>query len=236
MALHSMGCEAALELCQAGDPPAHTQKALAGPRRDERAGDWIPQVHCLKVPCPLSRHQDDYNHIHGGKWTVSNLRLYLESTRGKEVTSKLFDEIHWIIVQSLKAVAVRAGFGDQVGWGSGAWWWAAGSRPSGAVGTARPGRSCVLAAWCLPEAGWFQEGRGQLWASPAQRTVSSFPGEATGPASSAEVQGPRHHRGSPCAPGSRVNGSVGTDEMEADPGLPLLGHRPLRFHGRVELR
>lgn len=50
--------------------------------------------------------QDDYNHIHGGKWTVSNLRLYLESTRGKEVTNKLFDEIHWIIVQSLKAVAV----------------------------------------------------------------------------------------------------------------------------------
>lgn len=40
---------------------------------------------------------------------MSNLRLYLESTRGKEVTGKLFDEIHWIIVQSLKAVAVSAG-------------------------------------------------------------------------------------------------------------------------------
>lgn len=39
---------------------------------------------------------------------MSNLRLYLESTRGKEVTTKLFDEIHWIIVQSLKAVAVSA--------------------------------------------------------------------------------------------------------------------------------
>ncbi|RXM30173.1 putative tubulin polyglutamylase TTLL1 [Acipenser ruthenus] len=49
--------------------------------------------------------ENDYNHIHGGKWTVSNLRLYLESTRGKEVTNKLFDEMHWIIVQSLKAVA-----------------------------------------------------------------------------------------------------------------------------------
>lgn len=55
--------------------------------------------------------QDDYNHIHGGKWTVSNLRLYLESTRGKEVTNKLFDEIHWIIVQSLKAVAVSTVLG-----------------------------------------------------------------------------------------------------------------------------
>ncbi|XP_040346561.1 polyglutamylase complex subunit TTLL1 isoform X3 [Herpailurus yagouaroundi] len=61
-------------------------------------------VHCLG-PRVLSRRQEDYNHIHGGKWTVNNLRLYLESTRGKEVTGKLFDEIHWIIVQSLKAVA-----------------------------------------------------------------------------------------------------------------------------------
>lgn len=61
--------------------------------------------------CAVCCHQEDYNHIHGGKWTVSNLRLYLESTRGKEVTSKLFDEIHWIIVQSLKAVAVGSGPG-----------------------------------------------------------------------------------------------------------------------------
>ncbi|XP_075755483.1 polyglutamylase complex subunit TTLL1 isoform X1 [Pelodiscus sinensis] len=60
-------------------------------------------VHLTNVA--IQKHGDDYNHIHGGKWTVSNLRLYLESTRGKEVTSKLFDEIHWIIVQSLKAVA-----------------------------------------------------------------------------------------------------------------------------------
>ncbi|XP_049740534.1 polyglutamylase complex subunit TTLL1 isoform X2 [Loxodonta africana] len=63
-------------------------------------------VHLTNVA--IQKHGDDYNHIHGGKWTVSNLRLYLESTRGKEVTSKLFDEIHWIIVQSLKAVAVNA--------------------------------------------------------------------------------------------------------------------------------
>uniref|UniRef100_A0A8D0BRC9 Polyglutamylase complex subunit TTLL1 n=1 Tax=Salvator merianae TaxID=96440 RepID=A0A8D0BRC9_SALMN len=60
-------------------------------------------VHLTNVA--IQKHGDDYNHIHGGKWTVNNLRLYLESTRGKEVTNKLFDEIHWIIVQSLKAVA-----------------------------------------------------------------------------------------------------------------------------------
>uniref|UniRef100_A0A4X2KLI8 TTL family tubulin polyglutamylase complex subunit L1 n=1 Tax=Vombatus ursinus TaxID=29139 RepID=A0A4X2KLI8_VOMUR len=64
-------------------------------------------VHLTNVA--IQKHGDDYNHIHGGKWTVNNLRLYLESTRGKEVTGKLFDEIHWIIVQSLKAVAVSSG-------------------------------------------------------------------------------------------------------------------------------
>ncbi|XP_072134633.1 polyglutamylase complex subunit TTLL1 isoform X3 [Mobula birostris] len=47
----------------------------------------------------------DYNPIHGGKWSVNNLRLYLESTQGKDVTDKVFDDIHWIVVHSLKAVA-----------------------------------------------------------------------------------------------------------------------------------
>lgn len=68
----------------------------------------------IKHLLPLFLSQDDYNHVHGGKWTVSNLRLYLESTRGKDVTNRLFDQIHWIVVQSLKAVAVsrEAGFSD----------------------------------------------------------------------------------------------------------------------------
>ncbi|XP_030882946.1 probable tubulin polyglutamylase TTLL1 [Leptonychotes weddellii] len=74
-------------------------------------------VHLTNVA--IQKHGEDYNHIHGGKWTVSNLRLYLESTRGKEVTGKLFDEIHWIIVQSLKAVAVSAWRGAELGWGLG---------------------------------------------------------------------------------------------------------------------
>ncbi|MEJ1271430.1 tubulin tyrosine ligase-like 1 [Cricetulus griseus] len=77
----------------------HTQEALEG--------KWLGSSKlCPEGHLPFSlHHQEDYNHIHGGKWTVNNLRLYLESTRGREVTSKLFDEIHWIIVQSLKAVA-----------------------------------------------------------------------------------------------------------------------------------
>ncbi|XP_061617643.1 probable tubulin polyglutamylase TTLL1 isoform X2 [Phyllopteryx taeniolatus] len=63
-------------------------------------------VHLTNVA--IQKHGDDYNHVHGGKWTVNNLRLYLESTRGEEVTSRLFDQIQWIVVQSLKAVAVNA--------------------------------------------------------------------------------------------------------------------------------
>ena len=32
--------------------------------------------------------QEEYNDSHGGKWTVENLRLFLEGTRGKEVGKK----------------------------------------------------------------------------------------------------------------------------------------------------
>lgn len=49
--------------------------------------------------------QEEYNSLHGGKLSVQNLRLYLESTRGKAVTEKLFANISWCIVHSLKAVA-----------------------------------------------------------------------------------------------------------------------------------
>lgn len=36
---------------------------------------------------------------------MQNLKLYLESTRGHEVTNKLFGNISWLIVHSLRAVA-----------------------------------------------------------------------------------------------------------------------------------
>lgn len=35
---------------------------------------------------------------------MRNLELYLESSRGKEVTTKLFNGIKWLVVHSLKAV------------------------------------------------------------------------------------------------------------------------------------
>lgn len=49
--------------------------------------------------------QGEYNSLHGGKWSVQNLRLYLEGTQGKDVTDRLFGSINWLIVHSLRAVA-----------------------------------------------------------------------------------------------------------------------------------
>ena len=96
-------------------PKGHSPRALPpGPAPTGEGPRKCSRVRTSSGLFPRPPHfcgQEDYNHIHGGKWTVNNLRLYLESTRGKEVTSKLFDEIHWIIVQSLKAVAVSPAVG-----------------------------------------------------------------------------------------------------------------------------
>lgn len=35
----------------------------------------------------VSFSKEEYNPIHGGKWTVKNLQFYLEGTRGKEVSN-----------------------------------------------------------------------------------------------------------------------------------------------------
>ena len=51
---------------------------------------------------PLSNHQDSHLLI---IFIRRNLRLYLEGTSGKVVTDKLFDEINWLNVMSLKAVS-----------------------------------------------------------------------------------------------------------------------------------
>ncbi|XP_030845156.1 probable tubulin polyglutamylase TTLL1 [Strongylocentrotus purpuratus] len=60
-------------------------------------------IHLTNVS--IQKHGDEYNSHHGGKWTVQNLRLHLEGTRGKEVTDKLFDEMNWQVVHSLRAVS-----------------------------------------------------------------------------------------------------------------------------------
>ncbi|SPP77575.1 probable tubulin polyglutamylase TTLL1 [Drosophila guanche] len=60
-------------------------------------------VHLTNVS--VQKHGGEYNTLHGGKWSVQNLALFLEGTRGKEVTDRLFGAISWLIVHSLRAVA-----------------------------------------------------------------------------------------------------------------------------------
>ncbi|KAM7536645.1 hypothetical protein Aperf_G00000083650 [Anoplocephala perfoliata] len=52
----------------------------------------------------IQKHAANYNNYHGGKWSISNFRLWLEGTRGKEVADKLFNEIYWMMYHSLQAV------------------------------------------------------------------------------------------------------------------------------------
>ena len=59
-------------------------------------------VHLTNVS--FQKQSKDYNDVHGGKWTLENLRVYIEGTRGKAASDKLFDDINWIFVQALKAV------------------------------------------------------------------------------------------------------------------------------------
>lgn len=59
-------------------------------------------VHLTNVS--LQKRGKQYNSSHGGKLSIQNLRLFLESTRGKAVTDALFDDIVQLIVHSLKSV------------------------------------------------------------------------------------------------------------------------------------
>ena len=44
-------------------------------------------VHLTNVA--IQKHGEAYNNVHGGKWSMANLRRYLEGTRGKEATDTL---------------------------------------------------------------------------------------------------------------------------------------------------
>jgi len=59
-------------------------------------------VHLTNVA--VQRRAEDYNEVHGNKWSIANLRLWLECTRGKERADRLFDEMKEIVIVSLKAV------------------------------------------------------------------------------------------------------------------------------------
>ncbi|KAL0039776.1 hypothetical protein WJX77_007669 [Trebouxia sp. C0004] len=58
-------------------------------------------VHLTNVA--IQKHGDEYNFRHGNKWPLTDLRLYLEATRGHAATSELFESIKSVIICSLKA-------------------------------------------------------------------------------------------------------------------------------------
>lgn len=59
-------------------------------------------VHLTNVA--IQKHGEEYNDTHGGKWSIKNLRLFLEGTFGKAASDKCFDDIFWLIHHSLKAM------------------------------------------------------------------------------------------------------------------------------------
>eukprot|EP00698_Gefionella_okellyi_P009504 TRINITY_DN2422_c0_g1_i1.p1 TRINITY_DN2422_c0_g1~~TRINITY_DN2422_c0_g1_i1.p1 ORF type:complete len:335 (+),score=59.20 TRINITY_DN2422_c0_g1_i1:794-1798(+) len=58
-------------------------------------------IHLTNVA--IQKHNDDYSDRNGGKWHIDKLKLYVEQTRGRHVATKLFEDIFFVIVQSLKA-------------------------------------------------------------------------------------------------------------------------------------
>ena len=52
----------------------------------------------------IQKKQSDFNTKHGSKWSIENLRFYLEQTRGIAATNRCFEEIKNIIYISLKSV------------------------------------------------------------------------------------------------------------------------------------
>jgi len=63
-------------------------------RYDDSAGEMDNMyVHLTNVS--IQKHGEEYNNIHGGKLSVQNLKLFLETTRGKAATEKLFNEMSW---------------------------------------------------------------------------------------------------------------------------------------------
>ena len=59
-------------------------------------------IHLTNVA--VQKDAKDYNETHGGKWSLKNMKFYLEMTRGKELVEKCFEGIRNIIYISLKSV------------------------------------------------------------------------------------------------------------------------------------
>ncbi|KAL3665826.1 hypothetical protein V7S43_009252 [Phytophthora oleae] len=61
-----------------------------------------PFMHLTNVA--VQKNNEDYNSNHGGKWSVANLCLYVEATRGRGAGEKLLRDIHGVMLHALKAV------------------------------------------------------------------------------------------------------------------------------------
>jgi tubulin polyglutamylase TTLL1 len=59
-------------------------------------------VHLTNVA--VQKKASDYNERHGGKWTMTNLHLYIESVYGKETCDALMSSIEFVLSTSLRAV------------------------------------------------------------------------------------------------------------------------------------
>lgn len=59
-------------------------------------------IHLTNVA--IQKGANDYNETHGGKWSIKNLKFYLEMTRGKDLVDKCFEGIRNIVYISLKSV------------------------------------------------------------------------------------------------------------------------------------
>ena len=70
----------------------------------EDASDNLGNVYAHLTNVAIQKRGEEYNAAHGNKWSLANLRLYLESTRGREATDELFADINDAIEHSLRSV------------------------------------------------------------------------------------------------------------------------------------
>lgn len=67
-------------------------------------------VHLTNVA--IQQYSDKYSQKHGGKFSIESLKLYVESAYGTEALQKMMDDIHNIILTSLrvkvKLISVRS--------------------------------------------------------------------------------------------------------------------------------
>jgi tubulin polyglutamylase TTLL1 len=68
-----------------------------------QATPWLPVVKFLTHRCVDLGPGEDYNANHGGKWSMRNLMLYIESTMGSAEADQLAASIDTVIIHSLRA-------------------------------------------------------------------------------------------------------------------------------------